>query len=104
MNSLHHNDQELGSPPSFSSAAFHFCSLVILILLLRSSEYSDATERAFAQSGKNFTFLMVLDENSDIVSQPEEIDTDADGNIYLNDIDDNQIQGWPFNIHVGINR
>jgi tripartite motif-containing protein 71 len=76
----------------FSSTASSFCTLVILILLLHVSEYGGSTERALAQSGKNYSFLMELDENSDIISQPEGIDTDAEGNIYVNDIGDNQIK------------
>ena len=47
---------------------------------------------ALGQLGKNYTFLMELDENSDIISQPEGIDIDAEGNIYVNDIGNNQIK------------
>ena len=78
----------------FSFTAPLFCTLVALILisLLHISEYGGTTETAFAQSGKNYTFLMELDENSHLISQPEGIDIDAEGNIYVNDIGDNQIK------------
>jgi tripartite motif-containing protein 71 len=77
----------------FSSTAFPFCTLVILILLLSVfSGYDGFTQKALAQSGRNYSFLMELDENSDIISQPEGIDIDAEGNIYVNDIGDNQIK------------
>lgn len=35
---------------------------------------------------------MELDENSHIISQPEGIDIDSEGNIYVNDIGNNQIK------------
>jgi len=78
----------------FSFTGSPFCTLVtlVLILLLHISEYGGATERVLAQPGKNYSFLMELDENSDIISQPEGIDIDAEGNIYVNDIGDNQIK------------
>jgi len=78
----------------FSFIAPPFCTLLILILisLLHISEYGGTIETAFAQSEKNYTFLTELDENSHLISQPEGIDIDAEGNIYVNDIGDNQIK------------
>jgi uncharacterized protein YjiK len=77
----------------FSSTTSILCTLMILLLLLSiPGEYRGTTERVLGQSGKNYSFLMELDENSDIISQPEGIDIDAEGNIYVNDIGDNQIK------------
>jgi len=78
----------------FSFIASPFCTLVILILvlLLHISEYGGTTEWLLAQSGKNYSFLMELNENSHIISQPEGIDIDSEGNIYVNDIGNNQIK------------